>query len=122
MGKILSAMLSAIHDTDTRKIKDLDQKSDKLKILAEAFAETLHQRIRDNREIGVAFFHETKSYYGSLVRSQNSSTIGNFAYFHRLSLNLTLGYPVMVITLPSMQTMSTCANLQIGKQKGIKAL
>lgn len=68
-AKTLSVMLSALHDADAQKVKDLDQKSDKLKILAEAFAVALHQRIKDNKEIGVAFFHETKTYYGALVSS-----------------------------------------------------
>ncbi|KAI1167164.1 Alpha/Beta hydrolase protein [Nemania serpens] len=77
-AKIISTMLSAIHETDTRKIKDLDQKSDKLKILAESFAMTLNQRIRDNKEIRVSFFHETKSLHGSLIVPEPNSRISGF--------------------------------------------
>ena len=77
-AKTISTMLSVIHETDTQKIKDLDQKSDKLKILAESFATTLHQRIRDNKEIRVSFFHETKKLHGSLVGQQTTLLASQF--------------------------------------------
>src|SRR5271168_4471546 len=77
-AKTISTMLSVIHETDTQKIKDLDQKSDKLKILAESFATTLHQRIRDNKEIRVSFFHETNKLHGSLVGQQTTLLASQF--------------------------------------------
>lgn len=66
-GKSISRMVSVVHATDSQKVKDLDQKSEKLQILAESFASALHQRIRDNKEVRVAFFNETKKLHGFLV-------------------------------------------------------
>lgn len=77
-AKIISTMLSVILETDTRKIKDLDRKSDKLKILAESFAATLHQHIKDNKEIRVSFFHETKKLHGSLVGRKTTLLASQF--------------------------------------------
>ncbi|KFH47803.1 Protein SERAC1-like protein [Hapsidospora chrysogenum ATCC 11550] len=77
-GKAISSMVSVLHKTDTQKVKDLDQKSEKLKILAESFASALHQRIRDTKEIRVAFFHETKKLHGVLVVPEPNSRIPGF--------------------------------------------
>lgn len=66
-GKVISTMVSIFHNTDSQKVKDLDEKSEKLQILAESFASAMHQRIRDNNEIRVAFFNETKKLHGMLV-------------------------------------------------------
>lgn len=66
-GKAISTMVSIIHATDSQKVKDLDQKSEKLRILAESFASALHQRIRGNKEVRVAFLNETKKLHGVLV-------------------------------------------------------
>ena len=65
--KTLSNMVSILHQTHTQKVKDLEQKSEKLRILAESFSSALHQRIRADKEVRVAFFHETKKLRGLLV-------------------------------------------------------
>ncbi|KAF5583303.1 uncharacterized protein FSUBG_13161 [Fusarium subglutinans] len=78
-GKIISSMVNIIHATDPQKVKDLDQKSEKLHILAESFASALHQRIRDKKEIRVAFFHETKKLHGFLVVPERNSWISGFS-------------------------------------------
>ncbi|RSM09324.1 hypothetical protein CEP52_004134 [Fusarium oligoseptatum] len=77
-GKAISTMVSIIHDTDSQKVKDLKQKSEKLQILAESFASALHQRIRDKNEIRVAFFNETKKLHGVLVVPERNSWIPGF--------------------------------------------
>ncbi|RSL58869.1 hypothetical protein CEP54_007590 [Fusarium duplospermum] len=77
-GKTISTMVSIIHETDSQKVKDLKQKSEKLQILAESFASALHQRIRDNNEIRVAFFNETKKLHGVLVVPERNSWIPGF--------------------------------------------
>jgi hypothetical protein len=69
LAKVFSGMVSVLHRTHTQKVKDIEQKSEKLQILAESFSSALRQRIKDNREIQVAFFHETKRLYGVLVSS-----------------------------------------------------
>lgn len=66
-GTTISRMVSVIRETDTQKIKDLDRKSEKLKTLADSFASVLRQRIRGDRELRIAFFHETKKFRGALV-------------------------------------------------------
>jgi hypothetical protein len=66
-GKVLSRMVSVLHRTHTQKVKDLEQKSEKLRILAESCSSALHKRIREDKEIRVAFFHETKRLHGVLV-------------------------------------------------------
>ncbi|KAK2667209.1 protein of unknown function DUF676, lipase-like [Fusarium oxysporum f. sp. vasinfectum] len=78
-GKAISSMVSVIHATDSQKVKDLEQKSEKLQILAESFASALHQRIRDKKEIRVAFFHETKKLHGFMVVPERNSWIPGFA-------------------------------------------
>ncbi|EEU38687.1 uncharacterized protein NECHADRAFT_83088 [Fusarium vanettenii 77-13-4] len=77
-GKAISTMVSIIHDADSQKVKDLKQKSEKLQILADSFASALHQRIRDNNEIRVAFFNETKKLHGVLVVPERNSWIPGF--------------------------------------------
>lgn len=120
-AKIISTMLSAIHETDTRKIKDLDQKSDKLKILAESFAMTLNQRIRDNKEIRVSFFHETKSLHGSLVGLPDDYACLLPFSLVRLFPNQTLEYRALGIMPPSTRTTPPCVSSPTKRLKGIKA-
>ena len=67
LAGVFSSMVSVLHRTHTQKVKDLKQKSEKLQILGESFATVLHQRIRNNKEIQVAFFHEMKRLHGVLV-------------------------------------------------------
>jgi hypothetical protein len=73
LAEVFSSMVSVLHRTHTQKVKDLKQKSEKLQILGESFATVLHQRIRNNKEIQVAFFHETKRLHGLLVSVQRES-------------------------------------------------
>ncbi|KAI8716899.1 hypothetical protein NCS52_00984500 [Fusarium sp. LHS14.1] len=80
-GKAISTMVSIIQGTDSQKVKDLKQKSEKLQILADSFASALHQRIRDNNEIRVAFFNETKKLHGVLVSQFLSETRGYLGGF-----------------------------------------
>ena len=113
-GKAISSMVSAIIKTDPQKVKDLDQKSEKLKILAESFASALNQRIRDSKEIRVAFFHETKKLHGFLV-SRQATYPSLLRQTHlqspcRLFPNRTLGYLVSEITRLSTQTTPPCVN------------
>jgi len=78
LAKVFSRMVSVLRNTHTQKVKDLEQKSEKLRILAESFASALHQRIRDNKEIRVAFFHETKTLNGVLVVPELNARIPGF--------------------------------------------
>ncbi|KAK4248315.1 Alpha/Beta hydrolase protein [Corynascus novoguineensis] len=86
-AKVFSSMVSVLHKTHTQKVKDLEQKSEKLRILAESFASALNQRIRENQEIRVAFFHETKKYLGVLVVPELNSRIPGFGDHASINAN-----------------------------------
>ncbi|KAH6856020.1 Alpha/Beta hydrolase protein [Chaetomium sp. MPI-CAGE-AT-0009] len=77
-ASVFSSMVSILHKTHSQKVKDLQQKSEKLQILAESFASVLHQRIRNDKEIRVAFFHEMKKMYGVMIVPELNSRIPGF--------------------------------------------
>ena len=66
-GNMLQNIAHAFLETNTKKIKDLQEDSDKLKTLAEAFPSVLRKRDIKGPRIGIAFFVETLKYRGVLV-------------------------------------------------------
>jgi hypothetical protein len=66
-ANILQNIAHAFSETNTNKARDLQERSDKLKILAEAFPDILRKRDIEGPRIGVAFFIETLKYSGLLV-------------------------------------------------------
>jgi pimeloyl-ACP methyl ester carboxylesterase len=69
------------HRSQTQRVKDLEQKSEKLRRLAEPFASVLQQRMRNRSELQVAFFHETKKVHGAMVVPELDSRITGFGDF-----------------------------------------
>ena len=60
----LQNIVHVFKDTNTKKLRDLEVDSDKLKILAEAFPDVLRKRDIEGPRIGVTFFIETLKYRG----------------------------------------------------------
>ena len=67
-AEILRRMASIFWESNRLKIKDLEENSEKLKILAENFAKVLLQRVTNQTAIYVYFFNETRKSYGQMVR------------------------------------------------------
>ncbi len=72
---VLQKIAHAFSETNTSKTRDLQENSDKLKILAEAFPEVLRKRDIEGPRIGVAFFIETLRYNKVLVVEEDSAWI-----------------------------------------------
>jgi hypothetical protein len=66
-GKCISKLVSIFVDSDYKKPKVLEQKSEKLAELAESFAAALRQHLRERKEIRVSFFYETKKLCNFMV-------------------------------------------------------
>lgn len=86
-GNILYNIAYAFEQSSS-KVRDLQEKSEKLKILAEAFPEVLRKRDIEGPRIGVAFFIETLKHKGLLIVEKDSAWIprrGDHAsiYSHR---------------------------------------
>ena len=56
---MLRKIADVFHETQSEKIKDLQTKSEKLKILAESFPEVISKRRSEGSKIGVMFCYET---------------------------------------------------------------
>lgn len=73
-GNILNNIAHAFAQSSS-KLRDLQEKSEKLKILAEAFPEVLRKRDIEGPRIGVAFFIETLKHKGFLIVEEDSAWI-----------------------------------------------
>lgn len=73
-GNILYNTAHAFEQSSS-KVRDLQEKSEKLKILAEAFPEVLCKRDIEGPRIGVAFFIETLKHKGLLIVEEDSAWI-----------------------------------------------
>lgn len=71
-GNILYKMAHAFEQSSS-KVRDLQEKSEKLKILAEAFPKVLRKRDIEGPRIGVAFFIETLRHKGLLNVEEDSA-------------------------------------------------
>lgn len=71
-GNILYKIAHAFEQSSS-KVRDLQEKSEKLKILAEAFPEVLRKRDIEGPRIGVAFFIETLRHKGLLIVEEGSA-------------------------------------------------
>ena len=122
-GNIISTMVSVLLRTDTQKVRDLDQKSDKLQNLAESFASVLIQRGENNKKINVSFFHETKKLHGVLV-SRRGTTLYRPDKRLRIScrsfLSRTREYMGSGTTRLSMRITPRCVNSPTMTAQGMK--
>lgn len=73
-GNILNNIAHAFAQS-SNKLRDLQENSEKLKILAEAFPEVLRKRDIEGPRIGVAFFRESLKYKGFHVVEEDSAWI-----------------------------------------------
>ena len=58
-AEMLRKIAHVFHETQSEKLKDLQTKSEKLKILAESFPEIISKRRSEGSKIGVMFCYET---------------------------------------------------------------
>lgn len=93
-GNILNNIAHAVAQSSS-KLRDLQEKSEKLKILAEAFPEVLRKRDIEGPRIGVAFFIEPLKHKGLLIVLKRTRR----------------GYQAVVITRVFAQTTKPFVNL-----------
>lgn len=73
--EVLRRVIRVFHSTNAKKIHDLKERSEKLEVLVEAFANRLRQRLSDGKELGVYFFCETLTTHSVLVVPENNAKI-----------------------------------------------
>lgn len=71
----LQCIVGVFSETNTSKTRELQENSDKLKELAEAFPDVLRRRDIQGPRIGVVFFIETLKYKKILVKAIKRSWI-----------------------------------------------
>ena len=103
-ANILQNIAHAFHETQSKKIKDLETRSDKLKILAEAFPDVISKRKIEGPKIGVMFCFETRKM--TVVGRLFSTLVGHYPSFSFWDLDSDIcrlwkrtphGYQVQVI-------------------------
>ncbi|RDW66546.1 hypothetical protein BP6252_10181 [Coleophoma cylindrospora] len=83
--EVLRRVIDVFHNTNSRKINDLKERSEKLEILVEAFARRLRQRLSEGKELGVFFFSETLPIHGHVIVPESNAKIigyGDHASIH----------------------------------------
>lgn len=84
-AKWVDIIYNILNHKSSRNLKDLQETSEKLKILTEAFPEVLRKRDIEGPRIGVAFFIEMLDYIGLRIVAEDSAWIpgrGDHARIH----------------------------------------
>ena len=124
-ANMLQNIAHAFHETNTQKIKDLETKSEKLKMLAEAFPDVISKRRTEGPKIGVMFCIETLP---MKLKMLSTTRVGHYHSLFlepdsdrdRLWKRTPPGYQVQVITREYTQTILTFANLMQRRMRATK--
>jgi pimeloyl-ACP methyl ester carboxylesterase len=72
---VLRKVVEVFCSTNTKKIHDLKETSEKLGLLVESFASRLHQRLAAGEGVEVQFFYETLKTHGVLIVPESNARI-----------------------------------------------